>query len=94
MEYVIDNKKFMLSYQELKNEHHRFCNMADEEFKANIPAALHLACVISWFKELPNECTVSDCGIIHELVHILHIDNPVNNFKAVRTQFEKLLNLD
>lgn len=95
LEYIIDGHKYNLSYNELRNEYIRFCYMADKEFKKNLPAALHLACVICWLKETPSTYCLGDRGIIHELAHELHIgrDN-TNTFQELRDLFKQTLKLE
>lgn len=92
MEYIVDDKKYLLSYQELKNKYHEFCQMNDDEFVKNIPAALHLACVILYLKEEPSYCVLCDRGIIHELVHLLHIPDDAD-LRHTRKMFELWLKL-
>lgn len=94
MEYLIENKKYHLSYQELKNKHEEICRYSNLTFRQKLPEILHLACVISYIKELSNECTVGDKGIIHELVHLLHIEEePLVDLREIRKQFKTVLKL-
>ncbi len=92
MVYLSDNKKFSISYRKLRDEYTRFTSMGDEEFVANIKDAIHLACVICFFKEIRTEHCLNDTGIIHELVHILCETDPVD-IKEVRTLFAEQLKL-
>lgn len=88
-------RKYVLSYQELREKYYHFIELNDGDFLKELPDALHFACVVSWMKELGNETTISDCGIIHELVHVL--TNGSGNkyhFKKVRKQFKHILKLD
>jgi|GEM_PF-1847187 len=73
IEYVIGTSRYDLSYQELKEQYEKFVQMSDEEFLANLPAAAHLACVICWLKEEPGSVVLGDQGIIHELIHLIHM---------------------
>lgn len=91
IQYSLDGRKYTVSYQQLREEHHRFTNMDDDVFRLNIPDALHLACIICWLKERSHTC-LGDTGIIHQLVHLL--TNPeTEDFHAIRKQFENELTL-
>ena len=103
MEYVFDEaeggrRKYGFSYQELREEYHRYKAMTDKEFfsKKNLPAALHFACFVAFVKELGINATVGDEGIIHQLVHHLHIgdvDIIKDRRRETRRQFDDLLEL-
>ena len=94
MEYLVDDKKYSFSYEEIREEYERFCDMDDDQFMEELPAALHLACFICYLKEIPTYLCLSDTGIIHELVHLLHIaDEPLIDLKAIRELFEKRLKI-
>lgn len=95
IEYIVDNHKYSLSYSELKEEYQRFVAMKDKEFLANLPAALHLACVICWLKEVPTYVVLGDRGIIHELAHEIHIGRAnTTALKEIRKSFKLWLKLD
>ncbi len=97
IEYNVGDKKFGCSYQELKEEHLRFVGMTDKQFKKNLPAALHLAVFLCWFKELPSGMVLCDDGIIHQLVHLLHLKNePIitDQFDDIRNLFNTVLALN
>jgi hypothetical protein len=69
--------------------------MADEVFLKNIPAVLHCACFICYFKEVSTEACLSDKGIIHELVHLLHLGFSNNeDLVNIRKLFETVCKLD
>lgn len=94
MTYSVGNNKYYLSYNNLQERYLEVVNYTDEQFKTNIIEILHLACIISYFKELPAECTISDEGIIHQLVHLMHIPNePLIDLTEIRNQFNTLLKL-
>lgn len=68
--------------------------MTDEEFLKNLPSALHLATVICFFKETPSYICLCDIGIIHELVHLLHIpEDTQGRLRDIRKDFEFQLKL-
>lgn len=94
MDYILKNKEFSLSYQELRREVVRMSLMSDNEFMDNLPKAIHLACIVCWLKEKKSSDVLSDIGIIHQLAHLLHIPNePLINIQNIREQFYNELNL-
>lgn len=94
MEYLIEGRKFSISYGKLREHYILFCEMSDEEFMKNIAGALHLACIICFFKELPSSMVLGDLGIIHELAHLIHVPNePLVNLLEIRQKFKTTLEL-
>jgi hypothetical protein len=94
MEYLISNKRYSFSYKEVKAKYEEICELTDEEFMDRLPEITHLACFISYLKELPTEVVLSDKGIIHELVHLIHIpDEPLVSLKEIRELFKLVLSL-
>lgn len=92
--YKVDGVEYSISYHELRENHLRFCSMTDAQFRAALPEALHLACIISYLKELPNNCLVSDRGIIHLIAHQIHIPSATKHeFKIMRQSFKRMLAL-
>lgn len=84
------DRKFSLSYKNLYHEYMDMVAMTDEEFVANLPRALHLACIIAWLKELDLDRSVGDYGVIHMLAHYLHMPDDTN-LAEVREIFRKEL---
>lgn len=66
-----EGSQFTIHYRNLKYEYDRFCEMSDEDFLKILPDAAHLACIIGWFKELDNDQTLGDTGIVHELINLI-----------------------
>lgn len=64
---------YSFDYQELKRDYIRFSNLTDEQFMAQLPAVLHYAVFVCWVKGLQARWVLADDGIIHQLVHLLHI---------------------
>jgi len=94
MEYLINGNKYNLSYVELRDKYNEICSLSLQSFLARLPEVLHLACVISFLKEIPNEHIVGDEGLIHELVHLLHIpDEPLVCAEKIKEQFETEMKL-
>ena len=94
MEYIVDNKKYNLSYQELKEKYLIFCSLSLAEFLKRLPEVLHLTCIISYLKEIPSYNTLSDTGLIHELVHLLDIkDEPLVDAEKIKKQYETEMKL-
>lgn len=94
MEYLVDGKRYVMSYQELREEYRRFCKMGNKEFLENLPAAAHLACIICFLKQIPTSVCLADTGIVHELLHLMHIpEGNTTSLKEVRKLFKKSLKL-
>lgn len=96
MDYLLNGKTYSLSYQDLCAEHASFAAMTDSAFLEALPAALHLATLLCWFKELPASQVLADDGIIHQLVHLLHLkDEPLiaGAIKEIREMFDEQLAL-
>lgn len=95
MEYLVADEKYLISYAQLKELYQEYCAISDEEFIKKLPEITHFACVVGWFKELPNDATIGDKGIVHELIHLMHIPaEPLVNLKEIRASFKLLLKLD
>ena len=56
---------YSLSYRELRERVQEFVDMTDEKFLESLPEAAHLACIVSWVKELGIDETVGDEGVVH-----------------------------
>ncbi|RFM30043.1 hypothetical protein DXN05_03465 [Deminuibacter soli] len=66
--------------------------MTDDEFMKNILSAAHLACIISYLKELSITNTVGDLGIVHQLIHLAAgTEGPCVNISEIREEFKTLL---
>lgn len=89
--YLIDGKKYNFSYKELKDRYHWFCNLSDTDFIIELPHILHFAVFVSFFKELSPAQTLSYEGIIHQLTHLLCLDEPLIDLQEIRQQFKELL---
>lgn len=89
------SRQYGLSYQDLRAEHERMAALDDASFLAALPAAAHLACIIAWLKELGPNATIGDCGIVHELVHLMHlgIEESTVPLEEIRQSFAHLLRL-
>lgn len=94
MEYIQEGHSYSISYQNLREEYLNHCQMTDEEFIKNLPSAIHLACIICFFKEVPHYLCLNDRGIIHELAHLLHIpESNTTSVEDIRKLFESSLEL-
>lgn len=92
VEYKINNKNFLFDYKTVKKEYNRFKEMDDKSFLINIVDALHFACYVSWIKNTPTKETLSDQGLIHQLVHLLKESTAdCVNLKELRVLFNKNL---
>lgn len=93
IEYLLNEKKYDLSYSELRESYMQFVQMPDDEFMKRLPEAAHLACVISFLKE-HGQWAISDIGIVHELIHLMHIpEGNTSTLRDIRTLFEHQLKL-
>lgn len=94
IEYIEDGHKYTFSYSETKEHYYRICNYTDTEFKENIVEILHIACFICYLKEV-GIGVLGDRGLIHELVHHLHLkDEPLNqSIHELRSQFQTICKL-
>lgn len=94
MEYLVEGKKYNLSYSDLREKYNLFSSLSLAEFLERLPEVLHLTCIISYLKEVPSYHTLSDTGLIHELVHLLDIKNePLIDAQKIKEQFEKEMKL-
>ena len=94
MDYFVEGEKYGLSYTTLREQYHRFCEMTDEEFGSVLLEVARFACVVGWFKELPNNATIGDGGIVHELLHYMsEPKEPLYNLEEIRKKFADYLNL-
>lgn len=93
MEYIVENKKYSLSYQELKGKYLELSILTTEEFKKRLPEILHFSCIVSYLKEFGNE-SFSDEGLVHQLCHLLHIpDEPLIDAEKIRNLFIEQMKL-
>lgn len=95
MQYIIkgSQNKYTFNYQEEKERYNYFVNLSDEQFLKQLPNALHFACFISYVKQLGLESTIADEGLIHELIHLMTVDECKTKLSEIRKQFEELLKL-
>ncbi len=99
MEYVAldyENRehRFSYSYRALKEEYNIIDSYSDEEFLANLADILHTTIFICWIKEIPNEMTLSDYGILHEISHIMaKVESPYNSLDTIRKMWHDICRL-
>lgn len=94
IEYIIEDRHYMLSYQELKEHYNKFKNMSDADFKSNIVDVLHLICIVGYLKEVPSHVLLCDIGLIHEIVHLMKGEQEYGvNFKSIRAMFNQWMEL-
>ncbi len=79
-----NKRTFILHYSQLKEDYICIKNYSNEEFLNNISEILHTTCIICHFKEIPAYNLIGDCGIIHELIHIL------NNVETCHYSLDKI----
>jgi len=95
MEYLTESgKRYHFSYTELKDEYKRLSGLSDNKFFTNLSKLLHFTIFVSYLKEIPADCLLSDDGIIHELVHLLNKETRDDvNKKRLRENWNKILKL-
>lgn len=93
MEYIIENKRFSMDYQDLKKTYEEIIKYSDTEFLDNIPRILHFCSFVAYIKNIPTSTIHSDDGVIHELIHILNDVELVNDLKRIRDDFEMIFKL-
>jgi len=70
--YLVDGAQYTLSYSSLREDWLKFTMMSDDDFMENLVPILHFACIVCYLKEVPGYIALSDQGVVHELVHLLH----------------------
>lgn len=94
MTYLVGNKQYNFNYSDLVERFNQYTNMTDAEFMENLVEILHFSCFVSYLKGYEVEATLSDEGIIHQLVHLLHIPSePVIDLQEIREQFNLLIKI-
>jgi hypothetical protein len=96
MDYVLNGNRYSASYQDLREEHARFVRMTDKRFLKELPAAMHFAVFVCWFKELPTSQVLSDEGIVHQLAHLIHLKGEplvMGRLGEIRELFDQQLGL-
>ncbi len=92
MEYLVNDKKYLFSYSELKEDYVKYISMSDAKFFSDIPKVLHFVCIVAYIKETPTYILMSDEGLVHQLVHLMdeHTkDEPTVNNKEVKRRIRK-----
>lgn len=87
---------YSFSYKELQEIYHEIVGMSDKKFLKDLPRVLHFAVFVAWLKELPTDQVLCDEGIIHQLVHLLHIGKEPyvkSRLKEIRKLFKKTMKL-
>ena len=93
-EYKREDKTFLFDRGLLEFQYRTFKKMNDKEFLENIVDALHFACYVSWLNKLSTEETLSDTGIIHELIHLTQTNTRrYQDIRKTRKKFNKLLKI-
>lgn len=94
MDYNVDGIGYSVSYKELRSLYRNALELTDKEFMSRLPEMAHLACIIGWFKELGNDLTIGDKGVVHEIIHLMEEpDEPTNELNTIRRKFKDYLEL-
>lgn len=92
--YTVGGTTYSLDYQELKAEYDKVIAYTDQQFMQNLPQIAHLACIVAYFKGLGVQATISDKGIVHELIHLMtDPEEPTNDLQEIREKFNWLIQL-
>lgn len=93
--------KYRFSLTQLRNDYEYYTEMNDKLFKDSLVEACHFACIVSYYKNLTPHQTVSDIGIVHEIVHYMHHlksglglgEGSDQALKTLRENFKELLKI-
>lgn len=89
--YKIEDKEYVYDPLMLRFHYNTFTIMDNEEFIENLPKILHFSCFMSFVLKLGQIETLSDTGIVHELVHLSNKGTKdFSDIKQVREKFEDL----
>lgn len=93
-EYKIGKTKYQFDYDMINFQYNTFKKMNNDEFIDKILDAIHFACYVSYIKKLDTEQTLSDQGIIHELIHLTKENTrKYQDISKTRKKFNKLLKI-
>lgn len=88
MEYLVEGKSYSFNYQELKEQYEQIASFTDIEFWNKAAEILHFVCFVGFIKNIPSYILLNDKGLIHELVHIIHLnDFLLIDIEELRNQF-------
>lgn len=94
MTYLVGNKQYNFNYSDLVERFNQYTNMPDAEFMENLVEILHFSCFVCYLKGYGLGVTLGDDGIIHQLVHLLHIPHEIDiNLQEIREQFNLLIKI-
>lgn len=94
MRYLINGIEYLFDYSHVKSLYERYSTCTDDEFMDNLPNIAHLACFVCYLKGFGNDSTISDKGIIHELIHLMtEPKEPTNKLQEVRQSFNEKIKL-
>lgn len=89
--YRLGDKTYNYDPALLMDTYLRICNYTDDEFLNNLGKILHYSAFMSFVLKLDNKETLSDEGIIHQLIHLLNENTKsYTNLADVREKFEDL----
>ena len=87
--YSIGKNKYSIEIKKLKEYYLEYIELSDSEFMERLPEITHLACILSYLDRLGTMHVLSDEGLVHQLIHLMHIpDEPLINIIAIRSPFE------
>ena len=91
--YKVGDKRYSVSHRDLVKYYEEYVKLSSAEFMERLPEILHLVCIVSYIDDFTTKEVLSDEGLLHQLIHLLHIpDEPMIVLNDIMTQFEVELN--
>lgn len=90
-QYQIDGHTFSYTDADLLVPHASLCAATDADFLQRLPEALHLACMLCFVRGIPSSECLSDRGVVHQIAHLIHLDEPAVSLFEVRQAFADLV---
>ena len=90
--YKVGGKSYSVSHKDLVGYYKEFIKFSSKEFMERLPEILHLVCIVSYIDDYTTKEVLSDQGLLHQLIHLLHIpDEPLIIQEDIQRQFEEEL---
>ena len=89
-DYKVGGHSYSVSLDQLRSQYHKIFFFDDNDFMENLPEVLHYVCFFKWLQKDGHKETLSDKGLLHELIHLQHIPNePLVNLFEIREKFHR-----
>lgn len=89
MIYLSEGKKFVFSYQDMREHYHKIREYTDQEFVDNLQEILHFVVFTGFIKEWPSSVALCDNCLLHELIHLQCEIETVQTLEGIRELFNK-----